>query len=172
MKFYVLIFLLINFIQKSKLICDSEYINNDTSYHYKSYVYNGSLVDCECGSSNLCVRKCCDNNYLMINKTCVYHSKTTLDLRIPEVDLPLRLITGMMACPKFYKVKQEVENDFSIDSKGRFWYLNRTFSVNPDEYCLETFEGEGVEALVCFMETTEIGHTIKAIGEGLMSFII
>ncbi|KAK5639760.1 hypothetical protein RI129_010571 [Pyrocoelia pectoralis] len=133
-------------------------IASNIPYSSKSFIYNGTISDCEC-EKKICIRKCCDSNYVVVNKTCVPHPDgASFEIydktKLVDNYLNRHIIGGYLNCKGngnsyMLEPSEDPDDEFFIQKDGRLWQKSEQDMIQLDSYCVDEFDGQRA-ALVCF----------------------
>ncbi|KAF5292880.1 hypothetical protein FQR65_LT11132 [Abscondita terminalis] len=144
-------------------------IDKHENYPYKSFIYNGSITDCDC-SDKVCIRKCCEKGYDFEDTICVYNSSSIMfDIYDGEIlvdQTRQNIIAGTVKCPNnFYRLDPNdlPEDEFFLQKDGRLWVPDYDNYISSDQYCLESTDGN-IWAVVCVPSITRTEQTINNAG--------
>lgn len=130
-------------------------------YEPDDYFFEGNVRwGCVCNVAK-CVRKCCEKNEIIINRTCVPKPDNKFDLAfynetrlLPEVNISNYYVVHSRRCPEDYGMfYPDSSEDLFVQEKGSLLVRGLdTFSV--DTYCIEDFDGQ-LFAYLCYSVDNE-----------------
>ncbi|KAK5640089.1 hypothetical protein RI129_010900 [Pyrocoelia pectoralis] len=138
-------------------------IASDNSWYIPTIFNKTNIQRCGCDTNEVvCIRKCCDVNYLEINKTCSFNNTLKMDLPIFEHqnvklegdDLPrIRFISGINQCIMDDDMFYEALNDeFYIQHDGRIWLPAMNTYFGQEHYCLDYNSENTIVATICILD--------------------
>ncbi|KAF5272746.1 hypothetical protein FQA39_LY07773 [Lamprigera yunnana] len=155
------------------------------SYTFGTYVYNGTISDCECGDRNICVRKCCHLNYIYRDGHCVFDESAVFKVDVYDgVDLindnfQYRYLPGKMTCQSvnatYYRLEPNdyPEDQFYLQADGTLWQPAKEKYMAENRYCLEYFEDIGMSAFGCFPTVEKLDRGLNTLGMAIsMPFLL
>ncbi|KAF5292900.1 hypothetical protein FQR65_LT11152 [Abscondita terminalis] len=130
-------------------------------HSYAPTIFNKSYVNkCGCDNDFICIRKCCDVNYVEINKTCTLNKTLKMDLSIfqygnveLEEDLfNVRYLSGINQCilddNMFYEA---LRDEFYVQRDGRIWLPAMNTYFGQEHYCLDYNSESTTVAIICIL---------------------
>lgn len=141
---------------------ESVKIASDHSWYLPTIFNKTNTQGCGCDTNEVvCIRKCCDVNFVEINKTCMFNSTLMMDLPIFEhqnvklegEDLPrIHFISGINQCimddDMFYEA---LHDEFYIQDDGRIWLPAMNTYFGQEHYCLD-YNNENIVATICILD--------------------
>ncbi|KAB0792052.1 hypothetical protein PPYR_14013 [Photinus pyralis] len=144
---------LLIFVLKTAVFCEKSVV----SYSVQDKIYNSST---QCAQNLTCIRKCCDVDYVMREKTCILRNDTDLNIPVYEAtevtgQVIVEYLVGFINCDHgFYKLEPNVYEDdaYYLQTNGSLWMPNTGEWLGFEEFCLENMGGNEISALLCFSE--------------------
>lgn len=160
----------------SHSLCEEKRVKfNHQAYSPEDDYFTSSIEYCDCNATRMCLRKCCQINYIIEGHTCV--SNISIDFKVDVYNgtrvlnetIEFKYISGMVTCNEgsFYKLdpKNYPEDTFYLQKDGRLWQPELKTHIKQEDYCLEYFADIELSALVCSPNTQRFGRKINAVGK-------
>ncbi|KAF5292882.1 hypothetical protein FQR65_LT11134 [Abscondita terminalis] len=170
--FFILIF---NVIRTVFNECEIDHVPETDMYKFGTYIFNGTIGECNCGDTKICVRKCCHLNYVWIDQMCVLNSSLKFQVDIYDGTtlindgLDFRYLPGRMLCrnsTSYYRLEpiSYPEDVFYVQRDGRLWQPSLEMYIDPYSFCLEYFEDIGFAAFACYDSAAKVERMLNTLG--------
>ncbi|KAF5272758.1 hypothetical protein FQA39_LY07785 [Lamprigera yunnana] len=137
---------------------------NQTSYY--PVFFNSSLIsDCGCDGKYTCVRKCCDEDYVIDEDSvkCVYNKSFHMSIPVYKFgnviidndNVDFRYVSGVNEC----LLDEDLDNsytvgldEFYIQRDGKLWLPHVNTYFKQEHYCIEYDDDKGPMAILCVLK--------------------
>lgn len=136
-------------------------IKEGITYDNDNYFWeNGTAWGCVCNFKK-CVRKCCPENYEMLDHTCVQSNKElhfSVYNGIRSIELTLNdfyFLYSQDCLPNLDRIEPDSPHDLYLQKDGTLLVFNFKQIYNVEDYCIDIFDNQSF-AFICVGADTQL----------------